>query len=48
MKRSEVLKVLKKQSSEWILRSYKNPNQYMSKTVLALHLIALRQRGENV
>ena len=33
-------------SSSWILKSAKNPNKFMTKVHVLLHLIVLRERGE--
>lgn len=44
-KKSELKRCLQNYPTSWIIGSYKNPNKYMSKTILALHLIVLRERG---
>lgn len=44
-KKSECLRALREQKTEWVKGSFENPNQYMSKTILALHKIVLRERG---
>ena len=37
---------LKNQPTCWIKKSASNPNQFMSKNVIRLHYLVLRQRGE--
>jgi hypothetical protein len=32
-------------STEWVLKSYQNPNKFMTKVHLVLHKIVLRERG---
>lgn len=45
-KKSECLRALREQNTNWIKGSLANPNKYMSKTILALHKLVLRERGE--
>jgi hypothetical protein len=37
---------LKNQSTDWIKKSANNPNQFMSKNVIRLHYLVLKNRGE--
>jgi len=45
MKKRECFNALMNQSTDWILKSAKNPNQFMSKTIILLHYLALRKKG---
>lgn len=45
MKKRECFNALMNQSADWILKSAKNPNRFMSKTVVLLHYLALRKKG---
>ena len=46
MKLRDVYKALQNQSTKWIWQSVKNPNGFMSDSVIKLHYLVLRQRGE--
>ena len=45
MKKRECFNALMNQSTDWILKSAENPNQFMSKTIILLHYLALRKKG---
>lgn len=36
---------LKNQSTDWIKKSANNPNQFMTKNVIRLHYLVLKNRG---
>jgi hypothetical protein len=42
----ETYEALLNQSTDWIWQSVKNPNGFMSDSVIKLHYLVLRQRGE--
>ena len=42
----QYLAILERQTSAWVQSSLLNPSRHMSRTHVALHLIALRNRGE--
>jgi hypothetical protein len=46
MKRRATYNALLEQSSKWIRNSALNPNKHMGKTVILLHWVVLRHRGE--
>jgi hypothetical protein len=46
MQKQNYLKALLKQNSAWILKSALSPNDYMTKTHIKLHYIALKMKGQ--
>lgn len=44
-KRREILACLRQQKTDLLIKSAKNPNQFMSKFVILLHYVVLRERG---
>jgi len=46
MKLRITYQALQNQSTEWIKNSVNNPNQFMSKNVIRLHYLVLKNRGE--
>ena len=45
MKHRQILNALRACESSWIKRSAENPNKCMSKLVILLHYVVLRERG---
>ena len=46
MKLRIIYDALQNQSTKWIKQSVNNPNHYMSKNVIRLHYLVLKNRGE--